>query len=188
MASPRGVRDGFLKDRADDSLLTLVGDVPELVRNLVVAEVDQAKSWLAKTAKDYGIGAGWLVGALAVLFWTVGETVIAALATNPEVRASASRFLVFAALAPLLGTPSWLLDGVFIGATRGRDLRNAAIVSTALYIALDLVLRPLGNLGVWLALLASYLLRAGALALYYPALLRSLADAPSPIAPAQKRL
>ncbi len=79
MASPRGMRD-----RADDSLLTLVGDVPELVRNLVIAEVDQAKSWLAKTAKDYGIGAGWLVVALAVLFWTIpvfGTAAIAGLAT-----------------------------------------------------------------------------------------------------------
>lgn len=84
MASPRETRNGFLKDRADDSLLTLVGEVPELVRNLVIAEVDQAKSWLAKTAKDYGIGAGWLVVALAVLFWSIpafGTAAIAGLAT-----------------------------------------------------------------------------------------------------------
>ena len=38
MSTPRGFRD-----RSDDSLLTLVGEVPELVRNLVVAEIDSAK-------------------------------------------------------------------------------------------------------------------------------------------------
>ena len=66
MTTPRGFRD-----RSDDSLLTLVGDVPELVRNLVVAEVDSAKSWLKRTSKDAGIGAGWVVGALFFLFWSV---------------------------------------------------------------------------------------------------------------------
>lgn len=66
MTTPRGFRD-----RADDSLFTLLGDIPELVRNLVVAEINAAKSWLAKTAKDAGIGAGWFVGALFVLFWSL---------------------------------------------------------------------------------------------------------------------
>ena len=66
MTTPRGFRD-----RADDSLFTLLGDVPELVRNLVVAEINAAKAWLSKTAKDAGIGAGWFVGALFVLFWSL---------------------------------------------------------------------------------------------------------------------
>lgn len=66
MTTPRGFRD-----KADDSLFTLLGDIPELVRNLVVAEIDAAKAWLSKTAKDAGIGAGWFVGALFVLFWSL---------------------------------------------------------------------------------------------------------------------
>lgn len=66
MTTPRGFRD-----RADDSLFTLLGDIPELVRNLVVAEVNAAKAWAAKTAKDAGIGAGWMVGALFFLFWSL---------------------------------------------------------------------------------------------------------------------
>ena len=66
MTTPRGFRD-----RADDSLFTLLGDIPELVRNLVIAEINGAKAWAAKTAKDAGIGAGWFVGALIVVFWAV---------------------------------------------------------------------------------------------------------------------
>lgn len=66
VTSPRGFRD-----RADDSLLTLIGDVPELIRNLVVAEVDAAKKWVARTAKDGGMGAVWFFLALFVLFWSV---------------------------------------------------------------------------------------------------------------------
>lgn len=66
MTTPRGFRD-----RSEDSLFTLLGDVPELVRNLVTAEVDSAKSWVQRTAKDVGVGAGWFVGALFFLFWSI---------------------------------------------------------------------------------------------------------------------
>lgn len=66
MTTPRGFRD-----RSDDSLFTLIGDIPELVRNLVVAEINGAKAWAQRTAKDAGIGAGWFVGALIVLFWAI---------------------------------------------------------------------------------------------------------------------
>jgi hypothetical protein len=66
VTTPRGFRD-----RSDDSLLTLLGEVPELVRNLIVAEIDAGKAWLARTAKDGGWGALWVFAALFVLFWSV---------------------------------------------------------------------------------------------------------------------
>ena len=66
MSTPRGFRD-----RSDDSLLTLVGEVPELVRNLVVAEIDSAKKWAKKTGKDAGMGGAWFLVALFFLFWSI---------------------------------------------------------------------------------------------------------------------
>ena len=66
MTTPRGFRD-----RADESLLTLVGELPELVRNLVTAEVEAAKAWVRRTSKDAGIGSGWIVGALFLLFRSI---------------------------------------------------------------------------------------------------------------------
>ncbi len=59
------------RDRADDSLLTLLGDLPELVRNLVTAEINAAKAWVSRTAKDAGIGSVWFVLALFFLFWAI---------------------------------------------------------------------------------------------------------------------
>lgn len=79
MATPRGFRD-----RADDGLLTLVGEVPGLVRNLVIAEYTSAKSWVVRTAKDAGIGVVWFVAALFFLFWSIpalGTFFIAGLAS-----------------------------------------------------------------------------------------------------------
>jgi hypothetical protein len=103
--SPRGFRD-----RADDSLLTLLGDVPELIRNLVIAEVESAKKWVARTAKDGGWGALWMFAALFVLFWSVpvfGTYVIAGLSSWWPVWLSALvvffAMIVVTAILALLG-------------------------------------------------------------------------------------
>ncbi|WP_353113113.1 phage holin family protein [Microbacterium sp.] len=68
------------RDRADDSLLTLLGDLPDLVSNLVKAEIDAAKAWVAKTSKDAGISAGWFLIALFFLFWAVPVVLVFAIA------------------------------------------------------------------------------------------------------------
>ena len=78
------------------------------------------------------------------------------------------------ALVPGLGAPAWLLDGIFVGATRGKALRTAAVLATLAYLATDHALRALGNMGVWLALLASYGYRAVSLGVCMPALVRRI--------------
>jgi hypothetical protein len=105
VTSPRGFRD-----RADDSLLTLIGEVPELVRNLVIAEFESAKKWAARTAKDGGWGALWMFAALFVLFWAVpvlGTFVIAGLSSWWPVWLSALvvffAMLIVTAILALLG-------------------------------------------------------------------------------------
>jgi len=107
VTTPRGFRD-----RADDSLITLLGDVPELIRNLVIAEVDAAKAWLQKTAKDAGIGTGWLVGALFVLFWSIpvlGTFIIAGLSSWWPVWLSALVvFIVMILITGVLGLLGYL--------------------------------------------------------------------------------
>jgi protein-S-isoprenylcysteine O-methyltransferase Ste14 len=105
MTTPRGFRD-----RSDEGLLTLIGEIPELVRNLVVAEFTAAKKWAAAAAKNAGIGAGWVVGALFILFWSVpalGTFVIAGLSSWWPVWLSAlvvfGVMLVIAVVLALLG-------------------------------------------------------------------------------------
>jgi MATE family multidrug resistance protein len=120
---------------------------------------------------EFSLAAG--IG-FALLFFLTGGSLIGFFASDPGVRAQASALLPFAAVIPAIGVPAWLLDGIFIGATRGRALRNAAIVSTALYVASDLLLRPFGAQGIWWALMTSYLYRAGALGAYLPGLLRTI--------------
>lgn len=68
------------RDRADDSLLSLLGDLPELVSTLVKAEIDSAKKWISRTAKDAGIGSVWFLIALFFLFWLIPMILVFAVA------------------------------------------------------------------------------------------------------------
>ncbi|MFT4214288.1 MAG: phage holin family protein [Microbacterium sp.] len=69
--APGSTRGQGFRDRSDDSLLTLVGEVPELVRNLVVAEIDSAKTWVKSAGKEAGMGSVWFLIALFFAFWAL---------------------------------------------------------------------------------------------------------------------
>ena len=94
--------------------------------------------------------------------------------TAPEVRAEAAAYLPWIVLAPVLGLWCFMLDGIFIGATRTADMRNMMLVSAVIYFAAALALMPaFGNHGLWAALMVSYVARAVTLGLRYPALERA---------------
>ena len=64
-------------------------------------------------------------------------------------------------------------DGIFIGATWARDMRNLMVLSLLIFFAAWFSLRSFGNAGLWGALLVFYAARGGLQALRYPALLRT---------------
>lgn len=109
--------------------------------------------------------------ALALVFAVTGRWIIDLMATSEAVRATARVYLPYMVAAPPVGWASWMLDGIFIGATRTRDMRNMMAVSFAVYCLALLVLLPtMGNHGLWLALLVSFVARGVTLGLRYPAL------------------
>ena len=111
---------------------------------------------------------------LSLGFLVLGDAFIAMMTTDAATRETARSFLIWCALVPLLGMPSWQLDGLMIGATRGPLMRNAMIAALAIYLMLDAVLRPLwGAHGLWLAFLLYYLARAGTLMVGWRGLKRS---------------
>ncbi|MEM7723420.1 MAG: MATE family efflux transporter [Pseudomonadota bacterium] len=112
--------------------------------------------------------------AMSAGFAVFGGAAIDLMTTAEEVREAARGYLVWMVLAPLIGCASWMLDGIFIGATRTKDMRNMMAVSFAIYVGLCVVLLPLfGNHGLWLALLGFFAARGVTLALRYPALERA---------------
>ena len=122
----------------------------------------------AVITSEWGVGAAV---AMAAVFLFAGPWLIDLMATAPEVRAAARGYLGWVAAAPLIGIAAWMLDGIFIGATETRALRNAMGVSVAVYAAAVAIMLPRwGNDGLWAALMVLNLTRGVTLGARYPAL------------------
>ncbi|MEZ5887005.1 MAG: MATE family efflux transporter [Paracoccaceae bacterium] len=121
----------------------------------------------------------WGAGGALVLglgFWLAGPAIIDLMTTEPDVRAAARGWLIWVALSPVVGIACWMLDGIFIGATRGRDMRMAMIEMALFYVpALWLLPKVFGNDGLWAALLMMFVFRAISLGRRYPRIERALA-------------
>lgn len=125
--------------------------------------------------------AGIISLGLSLLLALTGASLIDALTVSPDVREAARIYLVWAALAPILGVACYQLDGIFIGATRTVDMRNMAIVSLVVFLAAWAVLHSaLGNHGLWLALMTLNVARAVTLAARYPRLVQDCFSMPTP--------
>ncbi len=111
-------------------------------------------------------------GALVALsFMAGGWWVIDLASPNATVELLAQGFLPYAAIMPLVGAIAFQMDGVYIGATWSREMRNLMLLSLATYFAAWAVLQPLfGNHGLWIALLLFQSARSIAFRLMLPKL------------------
>ncbi|KGJ14963.1 multidrug transporter [Paracoccus sanguinis] len=129
----------------------------------------------AVLTSQWGVGGALAMG---LVFAVGGGAIIDLLTTSPEVRAAARDSLPWLILAPAIGIASWMFDGIFIGATRTREMRIAMIQSVAVYVVALLVLPPLmGNHGLWAALMILNATRGLAMARLYPRVERAAAVA-----------
>ncbi|MEH6565023.1 MAG: MATE family efflux transporter DinF [Halopseudomonas sp.] len=98
--------------------------------------------------------------AFVLVFLFGGDAIIALLTDLPGVRLQAATYLPWMAVMPLAAVWSYLLDGLFIGASRARAMRNAMLAALLLYLPLAWSLQGFGNHGVWLGFLCFMLLRS----------------------------
>lgn len=110
---------------------------------------------------------------IALAFATVGQPFAASFSTDPAVVAIVLTYLPWAVLMPLVGVVSFVLDGVFIGATWTRALLATMAAAFVAYAALLALAAPLGNHGLWLAFTLFFVARAGFQILALPRLVRS---------------
>ena len=108
-----------------------------------------------------------LMVSLAYMIW--GTDIIALLTLLPEVRAVAADYLPWVAALPLVGVWAFMLDGIFIGTTRTRELRNSMFVAASVYLAVVwLSLEPMQNHGIWLSMTVFMAVRSVLLGSLYP--------------------
>ena len=125
----------------------------------------------ARLTTLWAAGVALLASLLLALF---GAQMVDLLTVDPSVRALARLYLPWAAAAPLAGVWCFQLDGIFIGATRTPQMRDAMLLSTGIFVAAWWLLAPLGNHGLWAALYVHYAARTATLYYHYPALTRSV--------------
>lgn len=109
----------------------------------------------------------WTAGAAALLFALGGNALIALLTGLEEVRTTAAQYLPWMVAMPLIAVWSYLLDGVFIGTTAVREMRNSIFIGLAAYLPIWWLTRGLGNHGLWLAFMLFTLVRSAVLIHYY---------------------
>lgn len=100
----------------------------------------------------WGFGFALLFSATYLVF---GDLVVSLFTDRPEVRAYARGYSPMAALIPLVGFGAYIWDGIFIGATASRAMRNTMLFATLIcfffpYFALK---DALGNTALWLSML-----------------------------------
>jgi len=111
--------------------------------------------------------AGIVALLFAVIYALCGPAIIALLTSIESLREAADRYLIWQVILPLAGVWCYLLDGMFIGATRGRDMRNSMLLAALGYALTLLTLPWLGNHGLWLAITVFLALRGITLGLIW---------------------
>lgn len=109
---------------------------------------------------------GWALLAsllFSLSFLCLGDLFVALQTNQQDIRQASSEYLYYLALLPVVAVSSYLLDGLFIAATRAREMRDAMLVAAAIALPLAWLLQPLGNHGLWLALLAFMVFRGACL-------------------------
>ncbi len=115
---------------------------------------------------------------VSILIAVSGAVFIDVLTNIAEVRLMAREFLPWVIAAPVVSIWCYLLDGIFIGATRTAEMRNAMIISLMGYllgwwILTDAVM-DLGNHGLWASLMLYFVLRGMTLYAYLPRLIQDV--------------
>jgi len=112
---------------------------------------------------------------LALLLLLFGSPAVVVLTDIEPVQAAAQGSLFLAAIYIFLSFAAFQLDGIFIGASFTRQMRNAAILSIAVFLlAWWMLMDRFGVNGLWWAMIIYVSARAYALLLFYPALRKSI--------------
>lgn len=171
-----GARFGDVTLAANHILLQLVSFSAFFLDGFAfVAEARVGAAWGARSRERFRravrLTSELAIGTAAVLSLAIlllGQPAVSALTSLPLVREAAFAYLPWAGVYVLVSVAAFQLDGVFIGATRTREMRNAGVISLAAFLLAAWPLtKAWGNHGLWVAFIIYVIARAGALWPYY---------------------
>jgi len=103
---------------------------------------------------------------ISIIYFFVYEHVINLMSDLEEIRKLSSSYVIWLIILPLISSFCYQFDGIFIGASQTKELRNAMVFSVMSYLIISIVLtKLLFNNGIWISLCIFMILRA--LSLFY---------------------
>ena len=110
---------------------------------------------------------------ISLIFLFFAEEVISFMTDIEYIRYLSYKYLLWVIVIPPFASFCYQLDGIFIGATQSKEMRNSMIISVTVFIFLSIFLtQELLNYGIWFALLIFMILRAATLHFYFPSILK----------------
>jgi len=119
----------------------------------------------AQLSKAIRLSFLWALGLAALyslLYGIFGLTLVGVFSNQTEIIAATQPYLFWMIIFPILSTPCYIWDGIFIGLTASRAMRDSMIISLIIYLLVHYLLKAdFGNHGLWLALLIFMVVRGG---------------------------
>lgn len=140
----------------------------EVLSGKAVGRRDRFALWQA--VLKTGFWSVLMASLFMLVYWQAGPAIIQLLTGIPVVAETAMDYRFWLVAAPLIAVWSYLFDGLFVGATLSREMRNTMLISAVIYLISWYLLQPLGNHGLWAALLIFLGARGVAQAFYLPAI------------------
>lgn len=133
-----------------------------LVGKFVGAKDVQSLRLSVRKLINWGIG---LSALFTIVYALCGRWILGILTNDAHVIETAMQYMLWTVMVPFAGFAAFIYDGIYIGATASRAMRNVMFVATGAFFIFYLLLnKPLGNDGLWIAFLIFLVLRGGLMA------------------------
>jgi len=103
---------------------------------------------------------------ISIIYFFINENVINLMSDIENIRNLSSSYVIWLILLPFIASFCYQFDGIFIGSSQTKELRNAMIFSVFCYLLISIILtKYFSNTGVWISLCLFMILRG--LSLFY---------------------
>ena len=104
---------------------------------------------------------------ISIIYLLVNQYVINLMSDIEEIRDLSSKYVIWLIILPFIASFCYQFDGIFIGVSQTKELRNAMIFSVFCYLIISIFLtKYFSNTGVWISLCIFMILRATSLYYY----------------------
>jgi len=104
---------------------------------------------------------------ISIIYFFINESVINLMSDIEEIRKLSLSYVIWLILLPFIASFCYQFDGIFIGSSQTKELRNAMIFSVSCYLLISIILtKYLFNTGVWISLCLFMIIRGVSLFYY----------------------